>query len=85
MQRRQKMKAVCDVKQYTEDSKQVDLVNITSFNFNSVRSVILGRLDTSNTQNSVEISFKIQTVMATIHHTVYSKLCSLGHQGNKWN
>ena len=37
---------------------QVDTVNITSFTFNSIKSAIFAKLDTSNSQNSTKMSYK---------------------------
>ena len=47
--------------QTTEPNKQVDTVNITSFSFNSIRSVIIQKLKASSIQNSTNIPQKEDT------------------------
>ena len=49
------------MEQEADDEKQVYIANITSFNFNSISSVIVTKLDTSSSQNSSEIAYKIGT------------------------
>ena len=42
-------------------AKQVDTVNINSFSFKSIHSVIVTKLKTRCTQNSVIIQYRIDT------------------------
>ena len=52
-------KVVHDVEQYTEGNMQVDAMNITSFNFKSILSIIVTKLDTGSSQNNAKIPYKV--------------------------
>ena len=54
-------KVVHDVQQNMTAEKQEDTVNITSFNFNSIISVIIATLEIISSKISVIILFKVDT------------------------
>ena len=61
---------------------QVNIVNIISFNFNSICSIIIAKLKTSGSLNSPIIPNKVDTGYDGIsYHTTFSKSSSCGHQG----
>ena len=53
--------AVHEVEWTIGDTKQIDMVNITSFSFYSIRPVIALKLNTMSSQNSSIILYKIDT------------------------
>ena len=71
-----------EIDQYTEEDRQIDMVNIDCINCNAKSQGIIEKLRTSSYQNSVNISYKMDTVsnsnIFTISYT--QKFCSLGQQ-----